>query len=136
MLHVPTGAVDVEPSGKFFIKSEPHAQLNAIIRRYGDGGAAGGSDGVIVGAHGTHIHSDSFKMYYDGGKDADSDVCESVVNTRTHTHAQTNTHTRAHTHVLTCAHTFTLLTRTDRQTDRQTDTHTHVYTHTHAHKHR
>ncbi len=39
---------------------EPHLRLNALIRRF-----SSGSEAVIVGVYGTHVHSDSFKMYYD-----------------------------------------------------------------------
>ncbi len=60
MIHIPTGAVDVQPSGDFFMRKEQHLRLNALIRRY-----SSGSEAVIVGVYGTHVHSDSFKMYYD-----------------------------------------------------------------------
>ena len=60
-MHVPTGAVDVD--GGFFMRKSQHLRLNALIRRY-----SVGSEAVIVGVYGTHIHSDSFKMYYDQGQ--------------------------------------------------------------------
>ncbi len=60
MLHVPTGAVDVNPNGQFYFHKEPHLRMNNLIRRY-----SSGNEAVIVGVYGTHIHSDSFKMYYD-----------------------------------------------------------------------
>ncbi len=60
ILHVPTGAVDVNPAGQFYMHKEPHLRLNALIRRF-----SSGENAVIVGVYGTHVHSDSFKMYYD-----------------------------------------------------------------------
>lgn len=56
ILHIPTGAVEVEPWGEFYIRSGDLLTLNNIMRKYSD---------VILGSYGTHVHSDTYKMYYD-----------------------------------------------------------------------
>ena len=59
--HVPTGAEDIIRD-VFFLRKEEHTKLNSIIRKYSSGNYA-----VILGVYGTHMHSDSLKMYYENG---------------------------------------------------------------------
>ena len=59
-IHIPTGVADVTET--FFLRDAAHLRLNNIKRKYNSG-----DNGVILGVYGTHVHSDSFKMYYENG---------------------------------------------------------------------
>ena len=47
-----------------------HMRLDNIIRKYSTG-----DNGVILGVYGTHVHSDSFKIYYENGTDTGTSFC-------------------------------------------------------------